>query len=87
MDSRSKLEFLIEKNHYSVVSTCSILGKQLNHQDRRNMIENLNSDSMQILSQVLEEMKEEQGKSFVLNQVNLSELQRRTGISRKGSVI
>lgn len=47
------------------------------------MIENLNSDSMQILSQVLEEMKEEQGKSFVLNQVNLSELQRRTGISRK----
>ena len=47
------------------------------------MTENLNSDPKEILSQVLEEMKKEQGASFVLRQVNLSELQRKTGISRK----
>ena len=47
------------------------------------MADNPNSDSMEILSQVLEEMKKEQGASFNLHQVNLSELQRRTGISRK----
>ena len=61
----------------------SILGKQLNHQDRRNMTENLSSDSMEILSQVLEEMKREKGSDFILREVNLSELVRRTGISRK----
>ena len=47
------------------------------------MTEILNSDSMTMLSQVLEEMKQEKGDSFSLHQVNLSELERRTGISRK----
>ena len=47
------------------------------------MIENLSSDPMVILSQVLEEMKQEKGATFVLRDVNLSELERRTGISRK----
>lgn len=47
------------------------------------MIENLSSDPMAILSQVLEEMKQEKGAAFVLRDVNLSELERRTGISRK----
>ena len=47
------------------------------------MIENLSSDPMAILSQVLEEMKQEKGNTFVLQHVNLSELERRTGISRK----
>ena len=47
------------------------------------MIENLSSDPMVILSQVLEEMKQEKGAAFVLRDVNLSELERRTGISRK----
>lgn len=35
-----------------------------------------------IIAQALEEMKSEQGSSFRLEKVNLSELQRRTGISR-----
>ena len=35
-----------------------------------------------IIAQALEEMKSEQGSSFRLEEVNLSELQRRTGISR-----
>ncbi len=47
------------------------------------MIENLSNDSMAILAQVLEEMKQEKGNTFVLQHVNLSELERRTGISRK----
>ena len=47
------------------------------------MSENLSSDSLAILSQVLEEMKKEKGCDFNLRQVNLSELERRTGISRK----
>ena len=47
------------------------------------MIENLSNDSMAILTQVLEEMKQEKGSTFVLQHVNLSELERRTGISRK----
>ena len=47
------------------------------------MIENLSNDPMAILSQVLEEMKQEKGAAFVLRDVNLSELERRTGISRK----
>lgn len=41
------------------------------------------NDSASILSQALEEMKQEQGDSFSLNTVNLAELERRTGISRK----
>ena len=42
-----------------------------------------NNDSATILTQVLEEMKREQGDSFSLDKVNLAELGRRTGISRK----
>ena len=39
-------------------------------------------DLYPIIAQALEEMKSEQGSSFRLEEVNLSELQRRTGISR-----
>ena len=42
-----------------------------------------NNDSATILTQVLEDMKQEQGNSFSLDKVNLAELSRRTGISRK----
>ena len=41
-----------------------MLGKQPNHQERRIMIENLSNDSMTILTQVLEEMKQEKGNEF-----------------------
>ena len=47
------------------------------------MIGNLSNDSMTILTQVLEEMKQEKGNEFDLRKVNLAELERRTGISRK----
>ena len=42
-----------------------------------------NNDSTAKLTQVLEEMKREQGDSFSLDKINLAELGRRTGISRK----
>lgn len=45
------------------------------------MQNNYNSSSS-ILAQVLEEMKKEQGDKFSLEKINLSELERRTGISR-----
>ena len=35
-----------------------------------------------IIAQVIEEMKAEQGKNFSLEQINLAELGRRTGLSR-----
>ena len=35
-----------------------------------------------IISQAIEEMKEEQGENFDLEKINLSELERRTGVSR-----
>lgn len=41
------------------------------------------NDSASIVTQVLEEMKQEQGEKFSLESVNLSELARRTGVSRK----
>ena len=41
------------------------------------------NDSASILAQALEEMKIEQGEKFSLETVNLAELGRRTGISRK----
>lgn len=41
------------------------------------------SDLEATISQALEEMKEEQGSSFSIDKVNLAELGRRTGISRK----
>lgn len=44
---------------------------------------NNNNDSATILTQVLEEMKQEQGDSFSLEKINLAELSRRTGIPRK----
>jgi len=43
----------------------------------------ISSDSMNILSQILDEMKREKGDNFSYQKVNLSELERRTGISRK----
>ena len=42
-----------------------------------------NNDSATKLTQALEEMKREQGERFSLDKINLSELSRRTGISRK----
>lgn len=42
-----------------------------------------NNDSATKLTQVLEEMKREQGDSFSFDKINLAELGRRTGISRK----
>lgn len=81
------LEFFAILNHYPEGQTCPILGKQPNHQERRIMIENLSNDSMTILTQVLEEMKQEKGNEFDLRKVNLAELERRTGISRKSCVI
>lgn len=42
-----------------------------------------NNDSATKLTQVLEEMKREQGDSFSLDKINLTELGRRTGLSRK----
>ena len=43
---------------------------------------NNRNDSASILTQVLEEMKIEQGDNFSLDKINLAELERRTGISR-----
>ena len=46
------------------------------------MIEITSNDSFDIVSRALEEMKKEQGEKFCLEEVNLAELKRRTGISR-----
>lgn len=51
------------------------------HQLRYCMEENYN-DLTEIIAQVLNEMKSEQGKNFDIDKVNLAELGRRTGISR-----
>ena len=72
-----------KENHYPHITVCSILETQLTHQVRRNMTEIIGSDSINIVSQVLVAMKREQGDSFSYQKVNLAELQRRTGISRK----
>ena len=37
---------------------------------------------IEIIAQAIEEMKEVQGESFLLENVNLAELERRTGITR-----
>ena len=42
-----------------------------------------NKDSATALTQALEEMKHEQGYCFSFDKINLTELGRRTGISRK----
>lgn len=47
------------------------------------MQDNKCNDSASIVTQALEEMKQEQGDKFSLESVNLAELARRTGISRK----
>ncbi len=51
------------------------------HQPRITMEEKSN-DLTEIITQVLNEMKTEQGENFDINKVNLAELERRTGISR-----
>lgn len=50
------------------------------HQSRITMGEKHN-DLTEIITQALNEMKVEQGKSFDLDNVNLAELERRTGIT------
>lgn len=46
------------------------------------MIQITSSDSFDIVSRALEDMKAEQGEKFSLDSVNLAELKRRTGLSR-----
>ena len=46
------------------------------------MKENKSNGLEDIISQAIEEMKSEQGNYFSLDQINLAELERRTGISR-----
>ena len=46
------------------------------------MNEENRNDLQEILTQALNEMKEESGEKFNINKVNLAELERRTGISR-----
>lgn len=46
------------------------------------MNEGNRNDLQEILTQALNEMKEESGEKFNINKVNLAELERRTGISR-----
>ena len=47
------------------------------HHERRNMNENNSNDLQTIITQVIEEMKSEQGHKFDLNKINLAELERR----------
>ena len=47
------------------------------------MNEGNRNDLQEILTQALNEMKEESGEKFNINKVNLAELERRTGISRR----
>ena len=46
------------------------------------MIEENRNDLQNILTQTLNELKDELGEKFNINNINLAELQRRTGISR-----
>ena len=46
------------------------------------MNESYGNGYVPIIAQAIEEMKAEQGASFSLEQINLAELERRTGISR-----
>ena len=45
------------------------------------MNENNSNDLQTIITQVIEEMKSEQGHKFDLNKINLAELERRTGMT------
>ena len=47
------------------------------------MNDNSNDSAMEIIAQVLEEMKTAMGSDFSLDKVNLAELERRTGLSRQ----
>ncbi len=51
--------------------------------ERRNMDNEKHNALQVIISQALEEMKKEQESRFDLEKVNLAELGRRTGLSRK----
>ena len=51
------------------------------HHERRNMNENNSNDLQTIITQVIEEMKSEQGDKFDINRINLAEMERRTGMS------
>lgn len=46
------------------------------------MNENNSNDLQTIITQVIEEMKSEQGDKFNLNKINLAEMERRTGLTR-----
>ena len=50
--------------------------------ERRNMNENNSNDLQTIITQVIEEMKSEQGGKFDPNKINLAEMGRRTGLTR-----
>jgi len=52
------------------------------HHERRSMNENNSNDLQSIITQVIEEMKSEQGDKFDMNKINLAEMERRTGITR-----
>ena len=53
------------------------------HHERRIMREDTNSNDLQeIITQAIEEIKNEQGDNFDLQKINLAELSRRTNISR-----
>lgn len=53
------------------------------HYERRNMHEDTNSNDLQeIITQAIEEIKDELGDHFDLQKINLAELSRRTNISR-----
>lgn len=52
------------------------------HHERRNMNENKSNDLQTIITQVIKEMKSEQGDKFDLCKINLAELERRTGLTR-----
>ena len=46
------------------------------------MNENNSNDLQTIITQVIEEMKSEQGDKFDINRINLAEMERRTGMTR-----
>ena len=52
------------------------------HHERRNMNENNSNGLQTIITQVIEEMKSEQGDKFDINRINLAEMERRTGMTR-----
>ena len=52
------------------------------HHERRNMNENISNDLQTIITQVIEEMKSEQGDKFDPNKINLAEMERRTGLAK-----